>query len=311
MPLTGASKLIRPLRRPQRPELGRRPPFLRELLLVCALYLAYKLGRRAANGQFDDAYANAERIWELERFLHLPSEAAVQDLVLHSETLIRFINVYYATVHFPATVIFLVWLYWRRPGFYVWFRWVITWLTAGALVLHLLVPLAPPRLYRPLRMIDTGLVYGPAVYDEPDPNSMANQFAAMPSLHVGWAVLIGIGLVVATRGRWRWLWLAHPLITVLAVVATAHHFWMDGLVACAILGVVLYFLRPPRRPAVEAVVGARDRSADGTPTPVPTSEVTGPGAVPAVDPAGPAARAAARAGAELAPPEARISPKDG
>nr|WP_228083383.1 phosphatase PAP2 family protein [Streptomyces sp. MA3_2.13] len=271
--------------------------------------MAYKLGRRAANGQFDDAYANAERVWDLERFLRLPSEAAVQDLVLHSETLIRFINVYYATVHFPATVVFLIWMYWRRPGFYVWIRWTITWLTGAALVLHLLVPLAPPRLFRPLRMIDTGIEYGPAVYDKPDPDSMANQFAAMPSLHVGWAVLIAVGLIVATRSRLRWLWLLHPLITGLAVVATAHHYWLDGLVACAILGVVLYFLRPPRR-----TVSAGTRT-------VPTTEVTEPGRAPDVGTVG-AVGAVANVGdedrevatlrkkQELAAPEAGVAPKD-
>ncbi|KAB8166499.1 inositol phosphorylceramide synthase [Streptomyces sp. 3MP-14] len=310
MPLIRASQLIRPLRRPERPEQSRRPPLIRELLLVSVLYLAYKLGRRAANGQFHDAYENAERVWDLERALRLPSEAAVQDLVLHSEALIRFINVYYATVHFPATVAFLIWMYWRRPGFYVWVRWVITWLTGAALVLHLLVPLAPPRLFRPLRMIDTGLVYGPAVYDKPDPDSMANQFAAMPSLHVGWSVLIAVGLIVATRSRWRWLWLAHPLITVTAVVATAHHYWMDGLVACAILGAVLFFLRPPRRSAPQAT-GGRRRSADGTPTTVPTTEVTGPDAVPEIGTVGPGALREGRAATELAGPEARLAPKDG
>nr|WP_067226343.1 phosphatase PAP2 family protein [Streptomyces sp. NBRC 109706] len=303
--------MLRPLRDRQRPAPSPRPPLIRELLLVGALYLAYKLGRRAANGQFDDAYANAERVWDLERFLRLPSEAAVQDLVLHSEALIRFINVYYATVHFPATVVFLIWMYWRRPGFYVWIRWTITWLTGAALVLHLLVPLAPPRLFRPLRMIDTGLEYGPAVYDKPDPNSMANQFAAMPSLHVGWAVLIAVGLIVATRSRLRWLWLLHPLITALAVVATAHHYWMDGLVACAILGTVLYFLRPPLRAAASAARAAAPASNRR----VPTTEVTDPARTPEVGAVGSVGDgdreiATLRKKQELAAPEAGLAPKD-
>ncbi|ONK09996.1 phosphatase PAP2 family protein [Streptomyces sp. MP131-18] len=244
-----------------------RPPLIRELPLVIALYMAYKFGRRAANGQFEDAFRNAERVWDFQRALRLPSEAWVQDLVLNSETLIRGINVYYATVHFPAIVVFLIWMYWRRPGHYLWVRWVLTWLTGAALVLHLLVPLAPPRLFGTADMIDTGVVYGPAVYDKPEPDSMANQFAAMPSLHVGWAVFIAVALIVATRSRLRWLWLLHPLITILAVVATAHHYWMDGLVACAILAVVLMVLRPPRparAPAADpAAAGAAAPGAEG------------------------------------------------
>ena len=232
----------------ERPALSSRPPLVRELLLVTSLYLAYKFGRRAANGQFAEAYDNAARVWDLERTLHVPSEAAVQHFLLHSEAVIHGINVYYATVHFPAMAVFLCWMYWRRPGYYVWIRWVLTWLTGAALVLHLLLPLAPPRLFRPTRMLDTGMVYGPAVYGKPEAHSMANQFAAMPSLHVGWALAIAIGLIVSCRTRWRWLWLLHPLITVITVVGTGHHYWTDGAVASTLLGLILLALRPPRRP---------------------------------------------------------------
>ncbi|ARQ67681.1 phosphatase PAP2 family protein [Streptomyces marincola] len=282
MPRTRAFQRLRTTRAGERPAPAARPPLIRELPLVIALYMAYKFGRRVANGQFQDAYDNAELVWDLERALRLPSEAWIQDLVLNSEPLIRAINVYYATVHFPAIVVFLIWMYWRRPGHYLWVRWVLTWLTAGALVLHLLVPLAPPRLFGTADMIDTGEVYGPAVYDKPEPDSMANQFAAMPSLHVGWAVFIAIALIVSSRGRLRWLWLLHPLITILAVVATAHHYWMDGIVACAILAAVLLVLRPPALPAATgAAVPAG--AAGGTPGPAQPPEAgkrdgTAPGA---------------------------------
>ena len=61
----------------------------------------------------------------------------------------------------------------------------------------------------------------------------------MPSLHIGWAVLVAVGLIVATRSRWRWLWLAHPIITILVVVATANHWWLDGAVGIALLGIAI------------------------------------------------------------------------
>jgi hypothetical protein len=291
MPKTDVLKRAFTARDRDRSTTPARPPFVRELVLVVVLYAAYKFGRRAANGQFRDAYENAERVWDLERALRLPSEAWVQDLLLHSEAVIRFLNVYYATVHFPAIVVFLVWVYWRRPGHFVWVRWVLTWLTGAALVLHLLVPLAPPRLFRPSGLMDTGAVYGPAVYDEPRPDSMANQFAAMPSLHVGWAFVIAITLIVATRSRLRWLWLAHPLVTVLAVVGTGHHYWMDGLVACTILAVILAVLRPSR--LAVAAARAADRPA---PAPVP-AERSGTAGSPAAA-GGPGARE--EAGARLA-----------
>ncbi|WP_240796564.1 phosphatase PAP2 family protein [Streptomyces sp. RFCAC02] len=261
----------------KRPALSPRPPLVRELLLVTALYLAYKFGRRVANGQFADAYDNAHLVWDLERALHLPSEGWVQDLLMHSEPVIRFINVYYATVHFPAMLVFLVWMYWRRPGHYLWVRWVLTWLTAAALVLHLLVPLAPPRLFRPSGLLDTGRIFGPAVYGKPEADSMANQFAAMPSLHVGWALVIAIALIVSCRSRLRWLWLLHPAITVLAVVSTGHHYWMDGIVAATFLALILAVLRPPRRAA----------PADAPPTPAPAERpaVAAVGGTPRTEPA--------------------------
>ncbi|WP_330241750.1 phosphatase PAP2 family protein [Streptomyces sp. NBC_00525] len=242
------------------PDTMARPPLVRELLLVVGLFLVYKLGRRAANGHVDEAFDNAHRVWDLERAAGLPGEGLVQRLLLHDETLIHLANTYYATVHFPATLLFLAWLYWRRPRHYVWARRVLAVLTAAALALHLLFPLAPPRLLATTHLVDTGRVYGPSVYGaQPAADSMANQFAAMPSLHFGWAVLVGVGLVVATRSRWRWLWLLHPALTLLVIVGTANHYWLDSIVAAALLSVVLAALplrraepvRPPRpRPAV-------------------------------------------------------------
>ncbi|WP_405725878.1 phosphatase PAP2 family protein [Streptomyces sp. NBC_01537] len=224
-----------------------RPPLVRELLLVAGLFLVYKLGRQAANGQVGDAFANARGVWGLERALHLPGEGVVQRVVLHSDALVHLANTYYATVHFPATAAFLVWMYLRRPAHYVWIRRVLTVLTVSALALHILMPLAPPRMLAETGLIDTAAVYGPSVYGPPATDTLANQYAAMPSLHVGWALAVAIGLIAATRGRWRWLWLLHPLVTLLVVVGTANHYWLDGIVAAALLGVALLVIRAPIR----------------------------------------------------------------
>ncbi|MEU0099824.1 phosphatase PAP2 family protein [Streptomyces sp. NPDC006267] len=230
----------------QEPDIRARPPLVREFLLVAGLFLAYKLGRQAANGHVEEAFRNAGHVWDLERALRLPGEGAVQGLLLHSQTLIQATNTYYTAVHFPATALFLVWLYWRRPRHYLWSRRVLAALTAAALVLHLLFPLAPPRMLPAAGLVDTGQVYGPTVYGQtPATDTMANQFAAMPSLHVGWAVMIAVGLIVATRSRWRWLWLLHPAITLLVVVGTANHYWLDAIVVAALLAVALAAVRLP------------------------------------------------------------------
>jgi hypothetical protein len=71
---------------------------------------------------------------------------------------------------------------------------------------------------------------------------LINQFGAMPSLHVTWAVLVAAGLIATTRGRLRWLWLLHPTVTAIVVVGTANHYWLDGIVSCLILLLVSFGL---------------------------------------------------------------------
>ncbi|MEE1803096.1 phosphatase PAP2 family protein [Streptomyces sp. JV176] len=224
-----------------------RPPLVRELMLVTGLFLVYKLGRLLADGRTGEAFHNADRVRGWERALGLPGEGGVQGVLLHSETLVQAANTYYAAVHFPATVLFLGWLYWCGPGHYVRARRALATLTGAALALHLLMPLAPPRLLPATGLVDTARVYGPSVYGpSPATDPMANQFAAMPSLHVGWALMVAVGLIAATRSRWRWLWLLHPLVTLFVVVGTANHYWLDAIVAGALLAVTLAFLRAPR-----------------------------------------------------------------
>ncbi|MEU3840336.1 phosphatase PAP2 family protein [Streptomyces sp. NPDC028635] len=229
-----------------------RPPLLRELLLVAGLFLVYKFGRQLATGHTGEAFRDAHHVWDLERTLHLPDEGTVQSLLLHGDTLVRLANTYYATVHFPVTAAFLIWLYLRRPAHYVWARRVLAVLTAAALVLHLTFPLAPPRMLAATGLIDTARVYGPSVYGPPQTDHLSNQFAAMPSLHFGWALMVAIGLYAATRSRWRLLWLLHPALTLLVVVGTANHYWLDAIVATALLGATLAVIHPPHRTATTA-----------------------------------------------------------
>ncbi|MFD9078129.1 phosphatase PAP2 family protein [Streptomyces erythrochromogenes] len=230
---------------------------IRELLLVAGFFTVYKAGRLLSTDRTGEAFRNADRIWDAERLLHLPGEGAVQRLLLHGDALVTTANTYYAAVHFPATALFLVWLYVRRPAHYLWTRRVLAVLTGAALVLHLAYPLAPPRMLPAARLIDTGQVYGPTVYRAaPDADTLANQFAAMPSLHFGWALMLAIGVIVATRGGrgakggkgspWRLLWLLHPLVTLLVIVGTANHYWLDAVVAAALLGIALLVVPRPR-----------------------------------------------------------------
>lgn len=208
---------------------------------MIGLFIVYKFVRLLILGRVDTAFDNAWEIWDLQRALDLPNEAALQHALLDKELLLRASNSYYAYVHFPATGVFLVWVYLRRPMYYLWTRRIIAGLTAAALGGHILMPLAPPRMLTGTGMVDTGRLVGPAVYGDAGTSTLSNQYAAMPSLHVGWALAIAVVLITVTRTRWRWAWLLHPLITVFVVVITGNHYWLDGIAAAGILAVVLLY----------------------------------------------------------------------
>jgi hypothetical protein len=126
-------------------------------------------------------------------------------------------------------------------------------LTGLALVGHMAFPLAPPRMMQ--GWVDTGALYGHSVYGPATGDGITNQFAAMPSLHVGWAFLISAFLIRSSRRRWRWAWAVHPLLTFAVVVVTANHYWLDGLVAIG-LAVPILFVFDGRRSAVRSPTGA-------------------------------------------------------
>lgn len=134
---------------------------IRELLLVAGFFIVYKAGRLLSTDRTGEAFRNAERIWDAERALRLPGEGAVQRLLLHGDALVHTANTYYAVVHFPATALFLIWLYIRRPAHYLWTRRVLAVLTGAALALHLAFPLAPRGCSRPRSSSTPGRSTGP------------------------------------------------------------------------------------------------------------------------------------------------------
>jgi hypothetical protein len=224
---------------------------VREILFVAVLFLAYKLGRLLVEGHVGAALTNAQDVWGFERLVHLPNEAALQATLLDHTRWIRAANCFYAYVHFPATAAALVRLYLKRPEIYLWFRRTLASLTALALVIHALFPLAPPRMLASAGMVDTGHLYGPSVYGSPSADALSNQYAAMPSLHVGWALAVAVAMIAATRSRWRWLWLAHPALTLLVVVVTGNHYWLDAIAAAVLVALVLAVVTPLSRPAAQ------------------------------------------------------------
>ncbi len=217
----------------------------REVLLLGSVFVLYELGRHLVRDRAGLAFADADTVVSLQRTLLLPSETTLQHLLMRSEDLTQAANVYYVSVHFPATIAFLIWMWLRRPRDYTWVRSVLVTVTMIALMLHVTFPLAPPRMLPQEGYVDTMALYGPSAYGE-GTESVTNQFAAMPSLHVAWALFIGVAIVTLLRSRWRWLALAHPLLTAVVVVGTGNHYWLDVLAAGALvlLACLMHGLRP-------------------------------------------------------------------
>ena len=229
-------------------------PAALEFAFVATLYSIWRMARNLPLSQADGAIERARDIVAVERFLHLPTELTAQHFVLDHEWLGWFCNFYYATVHVPALIIFLIWLYVRHRDVYPHWRNALAILTGFCLFIRF-VKVAPPRFLTDLGYIDISTVYGMSVYG-PAGTGVSAQFAAMPSLHVGWAAVVAFGALAASTSRWRWIGMVHLVVTMFVVSATGHHWWLDGIVALGLLWVSLQLDTLGRR------VAASIRAAD-------------------------------------------------
>jgi len=248
--------------------------FAREAAMVLALYALWQRAGDFAVTKVAGAFEHARWVWEVERSWHLPSEVSVQRIFLPHPLLIQGLNAYYAIVHVPALIVFLVWLFATHRDRYPHWRNVGALLTGSCLLVQM-VPVAPPRMLPSLGFVDAALRYGESVYG-PGGIEVAPQLAAMPSVHVAWAVFIAVAVVATSTSRWRWLVVAHPVLTVLAVVATANHWWLDGIVAVALLVVAMLVEWAVRT----AVVGRRATGEAGAPVPALRPRLVSTGSAP-------------------------------
>jgi PAP2 superfamily protein len=259
----------------------RRPPLVREIALVAGLFLVYRLGRLAITGHDQLAVTNAWWIWDVERTLRLPDEELFQQWALQWPDLLKAANWYYVGVHFPLTAIFLIWGWLKRPpAEYRYARRLLSLLTGLALVVHVVMPLAPPRMLSSLGFLDTMAVFGPSAYGDSTTATVANQFAAMPSLHVGWALLIAVVVVRTARTPWRWVAILHPTITVLVVVATANHYWVDAIAAALLLLLAIAVTPQPYAPSPVAAWWSGRRRARAVPAPAGRNLLAAPVGIP-------------------------------
>ena len=184
--------------------------FAMEFGLLGALMALYLLLRFTMKGSISDAVGNAHRVVQMERTVGVFSESNLQSLALHSHDVIVFLNGYYLFAHFSMAALFFVWMLVRHPDAYPSCRRILIVMTAIGLAIHAVYPLAPPRMLPDMGFIDTGRLFGPSPYGDTS-KGLANQFAAMPSLHFGWALLVAWGATRFSPSPWRRVLMAAPL----------------------------------------------------------------------------------------------------
>ena len=210
-----------------------------EVVALAAAWQLYRWGRFLVRDQQATAFDNADRIIDLESALPLDVVGWSQQLIIGSEAATKVVNNYYVYSHITFTVACLAWLFFRHRSSYERFRTCLVGATAAGLVVHAAFPLAPPRLVPELGLVDTLMIYGPSVYSSDELASITNQFAAMPSFHVGWALLVAFAVVTTLESPWRWMAAVHPAAMTFAVMATANHYFLDAVVGGAlVLGAV-------------------------------------------------------------------------
>ena len=234
---TGLAVASVALRAARKSKLTSAAVFIQEAALVTALFALWQYAGSFSFMGPAGAVSRARWIWQFERALHLPSETAIQHAFLPHPLIVQFFNLYYDGLHFPVLIACMVWLFvWHRSRYREWRTTLVAF--TGVCLLVQFIPVAPPRMLLSTGMVDTAVLYHQSVYSNTsgfDPD----QLSAMPSVHVGWALLVAVAIIATARSRWRWLALLYSVMTTLAVIVTANHFWLDGIVAAVILALVV------------------------------------------------------------------------
>jgi hypothetical protein len=219
-----------------------------EAALVVALYGVYELARGLVVGNTKEADRHADRLVALERSLHLFVEGKVQHAAEVLPGLAGLLGVAYLTLHLAVTAVVLVWLHQRRPTAFPLVRTTLLVASALALVGFLAYPTAPPRLAG-IGIADT-VSNGHIDLNHGLVSSLYNPYAAVPSMHVGYALIVAISLLLYGRGRLvRALGTLYPTFVTLVVVATGNHFFVDAAAGALVAAIAIVAASLLTRPA--------------------------------------------------------------
>lgn len=228
--LTGAVMLDRARRLPR---------WAAEATLLAGLYLLGEVVRGVARGASSSAEGHARTIVRLERHLHVFGEWSIQHAAGHVAGLPTVLGYAYVSLHLGGTAAVLVWVYRRHHGAYARLRNTLVLASGLAVAGYALFPTAPPRLAG-IGIRDT--VSGSTAVDLHSTivSSLYNPYAAVPSVHIVFAVIAGVSVFrLADRRLWRAAGALYPVFVLFVIVATGNHFFFDAAAGAAVAGVAL------------------------------------------------------------------------
>lgn len=216
--------------------------------ILIAAYLAYEVVRRLVAPNSHEAFGHAFSIIEFERQMGAFFEPALQGYIVDHHWLVTLVNWIYVWGYLPVISAAGLYLYFRHHTSYTRYRNAFLLSGAIGLVIFATMPVAPPRMLPELGFVDT-VRTNSAIYSQFEGSDLINEFAAVPSFHFGWILLVGLAVFQTNRNPlMRALAVLMPVLMLLSILLTANHYWIDAVIggglALAALGVVELFEAP-------------------------------------------------------------------
>jgi len=211
---------------------------LRQFLILLACYAAYDLARIAVSGREALAVANGQAIINAEKALHLYLEPTIQTMASHVHVLVELMDWFYGSIHLPATILVLALIYLYRHETFAFFRNVFLTMNLLAMTIFAVFPVAPPRLVPTSGVVDTLYLYSTTNYRSGILSFVTDQYAALPSLHIGYALFLSLAIFLLTKNRLaRVLAAVYPVVVLAAILITGNHYLLDAVAGVVVLAV--------------------------------------------------------------------------
>jgi hypothetical protein len=210
------------------------PDFIKQLAIFAIFDIVYEGSRALAEGQAVAAFRHGHAVVNAEKTLGIFDELTLQRWVLGAPHIaLDVANWTYFNCQFTISFAFLVWVYCRRNDSFYFIRNVVIAADFIGVIGYITYPTAPPRMLTQYGFVDT--LHQTAVNHD-TVSALANPYAAMPSLHTAYAILIGTsGVLLARHALTKAVWALYPGLVVFSIITTANHFILDAVAGAATL----------------------------------------------------------------------------